>query len=636
MNTLRLQEVNPGLVSILVLNWNRPDLTIKAVESLIKNTLQNTEIIVIDNGSEPQKARRLGKFCESKNIKFLEIGTNRFFGEGNNIGAEATSGEYLVFLNNDVQVGPDWLTPLLETIALDPTVGAVGPKFVYPNGILQEAGAFVDKNGNSVQIGKGQDADDPRFNLSREVHYVSAACLLMRKSDFLKIQGFNFIYEPAYYEDTELCFSIRSLGKRVIYQPKSLVVHQESATTADPASSLKLNNISEINRLKFLNRWANGQVPSRFSGPNERFVQQGQKRVGIYTPFHLTLGGGERYILSVAEALSDCNLDVDLITDFAFSRLRLAQLSHMFSLNLTKTGLVNLHDQRLPPYDLLISMGNEVVPSIEPLGKKNIFHCQFPFPSHGKVQSRSEDLKRVDVIVVNSNFTDTNYREAASRLGVEVSVEVIEPPVELSASPSRIKSPHKILSVGRFFVGGHMKRQDALIDAFKDLSTRYPDASLELVGGVLPGNEHRKYLESCVKKAEGLNVNFYVDAEQEVLQELYSSSSIYWHGTGYEVDFANEPEKCEHFGISLVEAMSAGLIPVAVGSGGPKEIIDFGVNGFLFQTLGNLARRTELLFSLDENDLDIMRDHAIQTSKKYGKEVFSSKWQALARNLLEN
>lgn len=628
------KTTTPVLVSVLVLNWNKPDLTIKAVQSLIRNTVQEIEIIVIDNGSDRRKKEKLRHFCESEAISFLDIGINRFFGEGNNIGAESASGEYLVFLNNDVEVHSDWLTPMLETICNDATVGAVGPKFLYPNGFLQEAGAFIDENGRSVQIGKGQDPGDPRFNHRRDVHYVSAACLLIRKSDFMSVAGFNFIYEPAYYEDTELCFSLRSLGKRIVYEPKSVVTHIESATTADPGSILKLDNISEINRTKFLNRWSGGRTPSHFIEVVPEARLKNRKVIGIYTPFHLTLGGGEKYILSVAEALSNSDYEVELINDYVFSRLRLNQLAHLFGLDLSKIKLVERSTAMMSSYDLLISMGNEVLPSILPSGKKNIFHCQFPFPSPANLNSRASELAKIDCVIVNSQFTKRHYIEAAKVLGAEVHVDVIHPPVDSLGDAEAARSKYKILAVGRFFVGGHMKRQDALITAFRELSKKYPEASLALVGGVLPGTEHRKYLERCMKMAEGLNVTFHIDAEKEVLASLAKTCSVYWHATGFEVDFMNEPEKCEHFGISVVEGMSAGLIPVAVGSGGPAEIIDFGINGFLFHTLANLIRRTDLVFKLDSADSEALRSNAISSAKKYQKSIFAAQWERLVKGLI--
>lgn len=620
----------PSLVSVLVLNWNKPKLTMLAVDSLLKNTSQSVEIIVIDNGSDEAKAGQLEKYCKAKGVRFLDIGINRFFGEGNNLGAEEAAGEYIVFLNNDVQVHQDWLTPLLSVIDGDSSIGAVGPKFIYPNGILQEAGAFIDANGRSVQIGKGQDQNLSRFNFVRDVHYVSAACILVRKSDFIAAGGFNFIYEPAYYEDTDLCFSLRSMGKRVVYQPKSVVSHLESATTADPTSSLKLNNISEINREKFLSRWSGGKTPSHFVPNTDLQLPSNGKTVGIYTPFHLTLGGGEKYILTVAEALSRAGFVVDLITDFAYSRLRINQLSHLFGLELSRVNLVSLRNTKQITYDLLISMGNQVTPPFAPTGKKNVFHCQFPFPSPARISADVANLLKIDLVVVNSEFTKSHYVKAALPLGFNADIKVFHPPVDLQDISLNRRSPYRILSVGRFFVGGHMKRQDALIQAFKELSKDFPDATLDLVGGVLPGNQHREYLEQCMQMAEGHNINFHIDAEQDILNELYASASIYWHATGYQVDFDTSPEKCEHFGISLVEAMSAGLIPIAVGAGGPSEIIDFGKNGFLFHTLGNLIRRTSLLFKLGPDDLAKIRSEAVSTSRRYGKEIFINQWVNLA------
>jgi glycosyltransferase involved in cell wall biosynthesis len=108
------------------------------------------------------------------------------------------------------------------------------------------------------------------------------------------------------------------------------------------------------------------------------------------------------------------------------------------------------------------------------------------------------------------------------------------------------------------------------------------------------------------------------------------SSSIYWHGAGFEVDPELYPERCEHFGISLVEAMGSRVIPVVVGNGGPDEIVQFGINGFKYQSIEGLVRRTGLIFDLDDQSRELMRKAARARFEEYFHFDFDAAWTTLA------
>lgn len=636
MTNVQVPKAQMSQVSIVILNWNKPELAAQCAESVLAHSADVGQIIIADNGSTTKNLNYLARHFSHSKVQIHSIGVNRYFGEGNNIAAEKATGKYLLFLNNDVTVTKGWLEPLLELLDSDPAIGAVGPKFVYPNGTLQEAGAFLDSRGASVQLGKGQSAEDPRFNKVREVHYVSAACILLLKADFESVGGFNFVYEPAYYEDTELCFSIRSLlDKKILYQPASTVVHIESATTADPSSSLKLNNISEINRIKFLQRWGGDQASVNrpklsIQRPIETAIRQ-RSRVGIYTPFALTLGGGEKYILSVAEALLSKGYEVTLVTDHPYSRVRVMALGEEFGLDLSNL-LSNTYSLACSEgFDLFISMGNEYYPPVNPIGKKNIHHCQFPFPTLDNTSEGKRRMPNVDAVVVNSEFTRKEYLETIASRDLPIPpLQIIHPPV--SGLNTRAEALHEktITSVGRFFVGGHSKRQDILIQAFENLLTKHPTAKLNLVGGSLAGNEHREFLSHCQYLARGLPVTFHVDASTSSLEALLRKSSVYWHAAGFGVDQTINPGQCEHFGISVVEAMSAGVIPIVVGSGGPDEVVSFGSSGFKYHTMPNLVRRTDLVFRLPKSDRRRISETARAESSKYDVSVFAEKWTTLA------
>jgi GT2 family glycosyltransferase/glycosyltransferase involved in cell wall biosynthesis len=619
--------------SVVVVGRNDSELTSKSVESVLTHTDRDVEIILVDNGRESGVLESLiDKFRDTR-VSILSVGANRSFGEGSNIGAESATGEILVFLNNNVMVTENWLEPLIHELQVNPSVGAVGPKFLYPDGSIREAGAFLDRNGRSVQRGKGQASGADLFYKKRDVQYLRKDCFAIRKRDFLKVGGFSFVYEPGGYEDSDLCFSLRAAGLTVLYQPESTVIDIGSQAASAAGDTSLAERMAEMNRIKFLNRWGNGKTPSRLtldSKTPSKAIVSGAQTVVIYTPFDLVFGGGEKYILSVAHAYSISGFRTILATRASYSRVRLMALGLDFGLDL---GLVELStlDEVRSPVDIFITMGNEVYPPVEPVGKINIHHCQFPFPPESQTNEQVSRLNKIDYVVVNSEYTKGHYLQAAQSVGFNnLKVVVISPPISDLPVREKEKNQNQILSVGRFFVHGHSKNQHMLITAFRDLLIKHPDASLVLAGGVAPGSVHREYLDMCRDLAKDLPVSFHIDAERDEISALMESSSIYWHGAGFEVDPGLYPERCEHFGISLVEAMGSRVIPVVVGNGGPDEIVQFGVNGFKYQSVEGLVRRTSFIFDLYDQSRETMREAARARFEEYFRFDFNAAWTSLA------
>jgi GT2 family glycosyltransferase/glycosyltransferase involved in cell wall biosynthesis len=620
-------------VSVVIVGRNNSELTPKTVESVLTHTDKDVQVILVDNGSESGALESLIEKFRDTRVSILPVGANRFFGEGSNIGAESATGEILVFLNNNVVVTENWLEPLVHELQANPNVGAVGPKFIFPDGSIREAGAFLDGNARSVQRGNGQASGGGLFKEKREVQYMSKDCFAIRKKDFLKVGGFNFVYEPGNYEDADLGFSLRSAGLTVIYQPESTVIDIGTQTTPAADDTSLIHGVVEMNRIKFLNRWGNGKTSSRLAldsqAPPKAITSSGPTVV-IYTPFDLVFGGGEKYILSVAHAYSCSGFRTILATRARYSRVRLMALGLDFGLDLGLVELATLDEVRYP-VDIFITMGNEVYPPVEPMGKINIHHCQFPFPPESQTNEQVSRLSKIDYVVVNSEYTKGHYLRAAQSVGFNnLKVIVISPPISDLPVSEIQKNQHQILSVGRFFVHGHSKNQHMLITAFRDLLIKHPEATLVLAGGLAPGPVHREYLDMCRDLAKDLPVGFHIDAERDEISTLMESSSIYWHGAGFEVDPELYPERCEHFGISLVEAMGSKLIPVVVGNGGPDEIVNFGVNGFKYQSVEGLVRRTGLIFDLDDQSREMMRKAARARFEEYFRFDFGAAWTSLA------
>lgn len=198
-------------------------------------------------------------------------------------------------------------------------------------------------------------------------------------------------------------------------------------------------------------------------------------------------------------------------------------------------------------------------------------------------------LDTYDRVVSISEFTRTWVQRLWDR-----DSDLLYPPVEpITAAP---KDPI-VLAVGRFFGehAGHSKKQLELVRAFRRLAQ--PGWELHLVGGC--SREHASYLERVRREARDLPVVFHVDAPGAELRELYGRASIFWHATGLGEDESRHPHRLEHFGISTVEAMSAGAVPVVIDRAGQREIVEDGVSGLLFRSLDELIALTQRLVADD-------------------------------------
>lgn len=181
-----------------------------------------------------------------------------------------------------------------------------------------------------------------------------------------------------------------------------------------------------------------------------------------------------------------------------------------------------------------------------------------------------------------------------------------------------------ILSVGRFFDGHHNKKHLELINVFKEMCKEGLHGwRLILVGGTHKENIHREYLERLIRTSQGYPISILTDISFTKLKELYGSSKIYWHATGYGEEEAKRPERFEHFGMSTVEAMAAGCVPVVIGKAGQAEIVTHRLNGFLWKRLDEL-KRGSLNLIRDEALRRTLSHAAMERSRYFSRQVFEN------------
>ena len=259
---LRVAET-PG-VSIIIPIYNQLDLTLGCLDSLARCAGPTSfEVIVIDDQSDPLVAEILQGI---PNLRLHRNTENRGFVRNCNFGAAESRGEFLVFLNNDTEVSPGWLETLLEVFATKPDAGAVGAKLVFPDGRLQEAGGLIWSDGTCWNYGKNDDPDRPEYSYVRRIDYGTGACLMIRRSLFRQVGGFDERYCPAYYEDADLAFKVRQQGLQVYFQPDARIVHHEGMSSGKSTTGgVKRHQVA--NQEKFREKWAD-QLARFGEGPH--------------------------------------------------------------------------------------------------------------------------------------------------------------------------------------------------------------------------------------------------------------------------------------------------------------------------------------------------------------------------------
>lgn len=239
-------------VTIIIPVYNQLAYTVRCLKSLAGHAAKCTfEVIVMDDVSGDRTPEIVTKI---EGVRYVRNEENLGFLRNCNKAAGLARGHYLVFLNNDTVVLPGWLDALYDTFAQFPSVGLAGSKLIFPDGRLQEAGGIIWNDASGWNWGRLSSPDHPRFNYVRDADYVSGASIMIERQLFEVLGRFDERYVPAYYEDTDLAFAVRQKGYRVIYQPRSAVVHFEGVSSGtDLTAGVKRYQV--VNQAKFLDKW---------------------------------------------------------------------------------------------------------------------------------------------------------------------------------------------------------------------------------------------------------------------------------------------------------------------------------------------------------------------------------------------
>jgi len=238
-------------VSIIIPVFNDYRVTVNCLRAIHEHTPEPAYEVILGDDCSTDLTKTIGE--RIRGLSVSRTPENLRFLRNCNLAAESARGDILVFLNNDTAVTPGWLDALLEPFA-DAGVGITGPKLLFADGSLQEAGGLIWRDASGWNFGRGDDPDKPAFTYRREVDYVSGACLAIRRDLWAELRGFDERFAPAYYEDADLCFAARAAGYRVIYQPHSVVYHFEGVSNGtDLESGVKQHQVT--NQAVFRDKW---------------------------------------------------------------------------------------------------------------------------------------------------------------------------------------------------------------------------------------------------------------------------------------------------------------------------------------------------------------------------------------------
>jgi len=345
-------------------------------------------------------------------------------------------------------------------------------------------------------------------------------------------------------------------------------------------------------------------------------------KIGFYNPYFDSLGGGERYTLTLAshwakEHVVNLFWDNPAIREQAESRfgLDLSGVNVVPNVFATNKFLGKLAVSK--QYDLIFFLSDGSIPTS--FAKRNILLFQLPFP---KIDINPFKLWRFQAVVCYSEFVKNNLD---ARLGDKTNV--MYPPVSpIPEAPNLIKK-NLILSVGRFTEYHYFKKQAVMIEAFKKIEGKLSDWELVLAGGLLPSDKN--YLRSLQGISKGHRIKIVTNPNYEALVKFYQEAKIYWHAAGFGEE---DPRLMEHFGISTVEAMTAGCVPLVFAGGGQKEIVTDGIDGFLWSTKEQLSQKTINLIS-DTKAIGKLSHEAKKSAARFDTEVFQRDFDALLKRI---
>ena len=257
------------------------------------------------------------------------------------------------------------------------------------------------------------------------------------------------------------------------------------------------------------------------------------------------------------------------------------------------------------------------------LADKSILHVQVPLILDKTKWQEKLKLKSWNIICTNSDFTK-QVIEPAWPVNVNLAHHPMVQVKQISQGTDLNKKEKIILHVGRFFKQLHSKRQDILVDIFRRLRKKHSRLAKNWKLVLIGSFEDAEYVQEVRDKIKSLPIEIIHDIDRAELIKWYQRASIYWHATGYRVNDQKEPQKVEHFGISTVEAMAAGCVPIVIGKGGQLEVVGPDLEKWTWLTKRDCVKKTAKVLRKPEL-MEHLQRKAQQEAVRFGPEPFKAK-----------
>ncbi len=250
---IRVPFSDAPVVTVIIPSYGQVGATVACLQSIAAHPPETPiEVIVIDDAYPGPED--LGPLRAVEGIQLVRNGTNQGYLRSCNLAARSARGEFIHLLNNDTELRPGAIDALVRLLRARQDAGLAGSKLVYPDGRLQEAGGIVWDDASGWNYGRGDDPSRPEYTSVREVDYCTGASIMLRASLWRTLGGYDEVFLPSYYEDTDLAFRVRAQGLKVLYEPRSVVVHHEGVTHGrDLTQGVKAAQV--VNQAKMLERW---------------------------------------------------------------------------------------------------------------------------------------------------------------------------------------------------------------------------------------------------------------------------------------------------------------------------------------------------------------------------------------------
>ncbi len=345
-------------------------------------------------------------------------------------------------------------------------------------------------------------------------------------------------------------------------------------------------------------------------------VAKRTRKAALYNPYLDTLGGGEKYTLSILQVLDDLGFHIDIywdedLTSAIKDRLNIEFKNLTFVPNIFKSKSIFLKKLTiLKEYEIFfyITDGSYFISS----AKKNFVYAMVP-----DRHLYSGFLNKIKLLnwrfITHSRFT----QKFLAKWGITSDVLYSYLSDDFLSVKETTKKEKIILTVGRFFTHLHAKKHDEIIKVFKSNKQKLKGFKLVLAGG-LKQEDQEYFAKLKMLAGNDPDIVFKPNLPFSELLDLYKKSLVYWHFAGFGIDEEKNPEAVEHFGLTPLEAMSSGCMTFVYGAGGPAETIIDGENGFVFQSERELIKKTLEILS-DEKKQNTIRKNALS----YIKDNFS-------------